>query len=66
LQLRPRATVGEKLQLSEGPLPINWSLPDRPLWGAQAKQMDRDFYNYSFAVGTVLHDMPQHEKPRGA
>jgi choline dehydrogenase-like flavoprotein len=42
------------------PLPINWSLPDRPAWGAQAKQMDRDFFNHSFAVGMVLHDMPQH------
>jgi choline dehydrogenase-like flavoprotein len=43
------------------PLPINWSLPDRPAWGAQAKQIDRDFYNHSFAVGMVLHDMPQHD-----
>ncbi|MBW0001127.1 MAG: GMC family oxidoreductase [Verrucomicrobia bacterium] len=43
------------------PLPINWSLPDRPMWGLQAKQMDRDFYNHSFAVGMVLHDMPQHD-----
>lgn len=43
------------------PLPINWSLPDRPMWGLQAKQMDREFYNHSFAVGMVLHDMPQHE-----
>jgi choline dehydrogenase-like flavoprotein len=43
------------------PLPINWSLPDRPMWGLQAKQMDRDFYNHSFAIGMVVHDMPQHE-----
>jgi choline dehydrogenase-like flavoprotein len=43
------------------PLPINWSLPDRPAWGPQAKQIDRDFYNHSFAVGMVLHDMPQHD-----
>jgi len=43
------------------PLPINWSLPDRPLWGAAAKAMDRDFYNHSFAVGMVLHDMPRYE-----
>jgi len=42
------------------PLPINWSLPDRPAWGRQAKEMDRDFYNHSFAVAMVLHDMPQH------
>ena len=43
------------------PLPINWGLPDRPAWGAQAKQMDREFYNHSFAIAMVLHDMPQHE-----
>ncbi|MDP9314054.1 MAG: GMC family oxidoreductase [Chloroflexota bacterium] len=43
------------------PLPINWSLPDRPMWGPEAKQMDREFYNHSFAIGMVLHDMPQHE-----
>ena len=24
------------------PLPINWSLPDRPAWGAEAKQVDRE------------------------
>jgi choline dehydrogenase-like flavoprotein len=43
------------------PLPINWSVPDRPAWGAEAKQIDRDSYNHSFAVGMVLHDLPQHE-----
>jgi choline dehydrogenase-like flavoprotein len=43
------------------PLPINWSLPDRPIWGAEAKRMDREFYNHSFAIGMVLHDMPQHD-----
>jgi choline dehydrogenase-like flavoprotein len=43
------------------PLPINWSLPGRPMWGAQARQIDRDYYNHSFAIGMVLHDMPQHE-----
>jgi choline dehydrogenase-like flavoprotein len=43
------------------PLPINWSVPDRPMWGLQAKQIDRDFYNHSFAIGMVVHDMPQHE-----
>ena len=42
------------------PLPINWSLPDHPLWGAQAKQMDRDHFNHSMAVAMVVHDMPQH------
>ena len=43
------------------PLPINWSVPSRPAWGVEAKQIDRDFYNHSFAVGMVLHDLPQHE-----
>ncbi|HEV2128860.1 MAG TPA: GMC family oxidoreductase [Thermomicrobiales bacterium] len=43
------------------PLPINWSVPDRPLWGPQAKQMDREWFNHTFAVGMVVHDMPQHE-----
>ena len=35
------------------PLPINWGLPDRPLWGAQAKQMDRDYFNHSMRLGCV-------------
>jgi choline dehydrogenase-like flavoprotein len=43
------------------PLPINWSLPGRPLWGAEAKRIDRECFNHSFAVGMVLHDMPQHD-----
>jgi choline dehydrogenase-like flavoprotein len=43
------------------PLPINWSIPGRPAWGAEAKQLDRDFFNHSFAIGMVLHDLPQHE-----
>ena len=43
------------------PLPINWSLPGRPAWGPEAKQIDRDFFNHSFAIGMVLHDLPQHE-----
>jgi choline dehydrogenase-like flavoprotein len=43
------------------PLPINWSLPGRPAWGLQAKQIDRDFFNHSFAIAMVVHDMPQHE-----
>jgi choline dehydrogenase-like flavoprotein len=43
------------------PLPINWSVPGRPAWGLQAKQIDRDFFNHSFAIAMVVHDMPQHE-----
>ena len=42
------------------PLPINWSVPDRPLWGAEAKRIDREMYDHSFAIGMVVHDMPQH------
>lgn len=43
------------------PLPINWSLPSQPSWGAEAKQIDRDHFNHSMAVAMVLHDMPQHD-----
>jgi choline dehydrogenase-like flavoprotein len=43
------------------PLPINWSLPGRPAWGTEAKQVDRDHFNHSMAVAMVLHDMPQHD-----
>jgi choline dehydrogenase-like flavoprotein len=43
------------------PLPINWSLPGRPTWGAEAKRIDREYFNHSMAVGMVLHDMPQHD-----
>lgn len=43
------------------PLPINWGLPGRPAWGAEAKRIDREAFNFSMAVAMVLHDMPQHE-----
>jgi len=43
------------------PLPINWGLPGRPTWGAEAKQVDRDYFSNSMAVAMVLHDMPQHD-----
>jgi choline dehydrogenase-like flavoprotein len=43
------------------PLPINWNLPGRPAWGLEAKQIDRDFFNHSFAIAMVVHDMPQHD-----
>ncbi len=43
------------------PLPINWRLPDAPVWGAAAKQNDRDNFNHSMAVAMVLHDMPRHD-----
>jgi choline dehydrogenase-like flavoprotein len=43
------------------PLPVNWSLPGRPLWGAKAKQTDREYFNRSMAVAMVVHDMPQHD-----
>jgi len=42
------------------PLPINWSLPDRPSWGAAMKSVDREHFDRSMAVGMVVHDMPQH------
>lgn len=43
------------------PLPINWSVPDRPMWGSHAKQLDHEWFNHTFAVGMVVHDMPQHD-----
>ncbi len=43
------------------PLPINWHLPGAPTWGAEAKRIDRDYFNHSLAVAMVLHDMPQHD-----
>jgi choline dehydrogenase-like flavoprotein len=43
------------------PLPVNWALPGRPSWGAEAKRVDKEYFNHSMAVGMVLHDMPQHE-----
>jgi len=43
------------------PLPINWGLPGRPTWGAEAKQVDREYFSHSMAVAMVLHDMPQHD-----
>lgn len=43
------------------PLPINWGLPGKPTWGAEAKQIDRDYFSHSMAVAMVLHDVPQHD-----
>ena len=43
------------------PLPINWRLPGKPTWGAEAKKVDREEYSHSLAVAMVLHDMPQHD-----
>jgi len=43
------------------PLPITGTCPTAPIWGAQAKPIDRDYYNHTFASAMVLHDMPQHE-----
>jgi choline dehydrogenase-like flavoprotein len=41
------------------PLPISFSLPDKPLWGKAMKAADRQFFNHTMAVGLVLHDLPQ-------
>jgi choline dehydrogenase-like flavoprotein len=43
------------------PLPINWRLPAKPTWGAEAKKIDREEFNHSLVVAMVLHDMPQHD-----
>jgi len=39
--------------------PINWSMPDRPLWGQAMKDADRDYLNYSMKIGMILHDLPR-------
>jgi len=39
--------------------PVNWVFPGRPLWGQAAKDADRDFFDYSWKIGIILHDMPQ-------
>ena len=41
------------------PLPISFSLPDKPVWGKAAKDADRALFNHTMAVGLVLHDLPQ-------
>ena len=41
------------------PLPINFSLPDKPQWGKAMKDADRQFFNHSMAVSIVMHDLPQ-------
>jgi choline dehydrogenase-like flavoprotein len=43
------------------PLPINWTMPGKPQWGAEAKRIDREQFDHSMAVSMVLHDMPQHD-----
>ncbi len=43
------------------PLPINWTLPNRPPWGAGTKDVDRKYFNHSMAAAMVVHDMPQHD-----
>jgi choline dehydrogenase-like flavoprotein len=39
--------------------PVNWAMPDRPMWGQPMKDADRDFYNHAMKVGMILHDLPQ-------
>jgi choline dehydrogenase-like flavoprotein len=39
--------------------PINWSMPDRPLWGQAMKNADRDYFNYAMKIGMILHDLPR-------
>ena len=41
------------------PLPINFTLPDKPMWGKAMKDADRQFFNYSMGIGIVMHDLPQ-------
>jgi choline dehydrogenase-like flavoprotein len=41
------------------PLPVNWALPEKPAWGAEAKRIDREYFNRSMSAGIVLQDLPQ-------
>lgn len=41
------------------PLPISFTMPDRPNWGQGMKDTDRQYFNHSMAVGVCLHDLPQ-------
>jgi choline dehydrogenase-like flavoprotein len=43
------------------PLPINWHMPGAPNWGAEAKKIDRNYFNHSLAVSMLLHDVPRHD-----
>jgi choline dehydrogenase-like flavoprotein len=43
------------------PLPINFTLPEKPGWGQAAKDLDRQYFNRSMAVGIVVHDLPQEQ-----
>ena len=39
--------------------PINWTMPDRPLWGKAMKRADLDYFNYGMKIAMILHDMPR-------
>jgi choline dehydrogenase-like flavoprotein len=39
--------------------PVNWTYPNRPTWGAAAKDADRDFFNHSMKIGVPIQDVPQ-------
>lgn len=39
--------------------PINFTYPGRPMWGQQAKEADRDYFNHSMKVGVLVQDLPQ-------
>ena len=39
--------------------PINFTYPGRPVWGQQAKDADRDYFNHSMKVGVLVQDLPQ-------
>jgi choline dehydrogenase-like flavoprotein len=41
------------------PLPVNFALPGKPAWGAEAKRIDREAFNRSMSAGIVLQDLPQ-------
>ncbi|WP_407267827.1 GMC family oxidoreductase [Radiobacillus sp. PE A8.2] len=43
------------------PLPIGFSIPNKPSWGSDSKKWDQQYFNHTMAVGVVIYDLPQLE-----
>jgi choline dehydrogenase-like flavoprotein len=41
------------------PWPINFTIPGAPLWGLEAKNVDRTLFNHTMGAAFLLHDLPQ-------
>jgi hypothetical protein len=55
-----RGHIGGAFITASGTLhPINWGMPNRPLWGQALKDADRDYFSYAMKIGMILHDLPR-------